>query len=84
MFKRIRDKLSCLDRPPSHSGSNYPPPIFLTYCIHKAIMLHHLCDSLRTDPVQPAWLLWPLCCVPYQNQLILHDGLQENLNHVEG
>ncbi|MBU2053436.1 MAG: hypothetical protein KKC25_00445 [Proteobacteria bacterium] len=22
---------------------------------------------------EPAWLLYPPCCVPYQNSLILHD-----------
>jgi len=67
MFKGIGDKLSCLVRQTPQSGSNYPP-IVLTYCIHKVISLNYN-YRLFTDPV---CLLWPPCCLFYQNQIIVN------------
>ena len=55
MFKGSHNKPGCLDRPPPHSGNNYPLPIVLSCCIHKTISFYHICGSPYTDPVQPAW-----------------------------
>jgi len=85
MFEGIHNKTGCLNRPPPHSGSHYPPPpVILTCCIHKTISCKHACESVLSDPVPPAELLWPPCYVPFQNQSILHEDFIGNILTFKG
>ena len=58
MFEVILDMPSCLDRPPPHGGISYPPPDILTSCYYKLFSSLHIYDSLYTDTMQHACLLW--------------------------
>jgi hypothetical protein len=48
MFKRIHDKLKCLNRLFPHSNSNYPPTIAVSY-IDKGILFYTGAEILRNS-----------------------------------
>ena len=52
MFEGIHDGHSCLVMPHPQKGDNYPPPVFITYCIYRAIYQNHICASPYTPVVQ--------------------------------